>query len=56
MGLTVVVQGTGPGDWLESFSTTYESYGALQDLVSLLFEKGHPGSKFPLYRKGRAGT
>jgi hypothetical protein len=55
MGLTAIVQGTGPGDWLARFSATYESYGALQDMVSLLFEKGHPGSKFPLYMRGRPG-
>lgn len=53
MGLTAIVQDTGPGDWLASFSASYESYGALQDLVSLLLENGRPGSKFPLFLKGR---
>lgn len=55
MGLTAIVPDTGEGDWLASFSATYESYAALQNLVVTLLENGLRGSRFPLYMRGRPG-
>lgn len=56
MGLTAIVSDTDEGDWIASFSASYESYAALQNLVLTLLENGQRGSRFPLYMRGRPGT